>query len=67
MAPMIPQTVGQPGTPATWMTGMTSGSFSDGDDDDPENIPPTQGSAFDEAGLFSKSKLELSKSWFLLS
>ena len=58
MVTLIPQTVGQPGTPATWMTGMTSGSFSEGGDD-PENIPATQGSAFDEAGWFLKKQVAI--------
>ena len=57
MMPIIFLAVGQPGTPATWMTGMTSGSFSDGDGDNPENIPATQASAFDEAVLFSKKQV----------
>lgn len=49
----IPTLVGQPGTPATWVSGMTT-AFSEPEDMD--DIPPTQGSAFDEAGLLKMNQ-----------
>lgn len=44
--------VGQPGTPATWLTGMSSEPMIPACDDDDE-IPATQTSAHGEVGIQS--------------